>query len=98
MGSAKNIAKSFTIPGLLNESTLTQRNYPVSEIELSRIEDHPNNNVYSMDEAAIAKLASSIKEQGLTDLPLVRKTDDGSFQMISGHRRKAAYAVLAADD
>lgn len=98
MGSAKDIAKGFTIPGLLNENTLTQRNYPVSEIELSRIEDHPNNNVYSMDETAIAKLAQSIKEQGLTDLPLVRKTSDGSFQMISGHRRKAAYALLASED
>ena len=98
MGSAKDIAKDFTITSLLNESTLTQRNYPVAEIELARIEDHPNNNVYSMDESAIFKLATSIKEQGLTDLPLVRKTESGSFQMISGHRRKAAYTLLAQED
>lgn len=98
MGSAKDIAKDFTITSLLNESTLTQRNYPVAEIELARIEDHPNNNVYSMDESAISKLANSIKEQGLTDLPLVRKTESGSFQMISGHRRKAAYTLLAQED
>ena len=51
-----------------------------------------------MDEAGIAQLARSIREEGLTDLPLVRKLDDGGWQMVSGHRRKAAYALLANDD
>ena len=32
------------------------------------------------------------------NLPLVRKVGDGSWQMVSGHRRKAAYALLAKDD
>ena len=32
------------------------------------------------------------------DLPLVRKLANGSWQMISGHRRKTAYAMLANDD
>lgn len=51
-----------------------------------------------MDEAGIAQLAKSIEEEGLTDLPLVRKLDDGGWQMVSGHRRKAAYALLAKED
>ena len=51
-----------------------------------------------MDDAGIAQLARSIKEEGLTDLPLVRKLDDGGWQMVSGHRRKAAYALLAEED
>ena len=29
---------------------------------------------------------------------VVRKLDDGSWQMVSGHRRKAAYAMLAEED
>ena len=28
----------------------------------------------------------------------MRKVGDGSWQMVSGHRRKAAYALLAKDD
>lgn len=62
------------------------------------IADHPANAAYSMDPAGIAELAESIREDGLTDLPLVRKVGDGSWQMVSGHRRKAAYALLAKDD
>ncbi len=51
-----------------------------------------------MDEASISALADSIKRNGLTDLPLVRRLSDGGFQMISGHRRKVAYALLAEGD
>ena len=98
MSSAEDIAKGFTITGLLDATSKTQRRYPVVEIPLGDIADHPENVVYSMDEAGIARLADSIKEQGLTDLPLVRKLEDGTFQMISGHRRKAAYALLSKMD
>ena len=98
MSSAEEIAKGFTITGLLDASAKTQRRYPVVEIPLSDIADHPENIAYSMDEAGIARLAISIREQGLTDLPLVRKLEDGTYQMISGHRRKAAYALLSKTD
>lgn len=98
MSSAENIAKGFTITGLLDANAKTQRRYPVIEIPIEDIADHPGNVAYSMDEAGIARLADSIKEQGLTDLPLVRKLEDGTFQMVSGHRRKAAYALLSKTD
>ena len=51
-----------------------------------------------MDGESIRRLAASIAENGLTDIPLVRKMADGSWQMISGHRRKAAFALLAKTD
>lgn len=98
MSSAKDIAKGFTISGLLDDASRTRKSYPVFEIDLAAIEDHPGNSVYSMDETAIAKLAESIRERGLTDLPLVRKLESGAYQMVSGHRRKAAYTLLAAAD
>lgn len=59
---------------------------------------HPANVAYSMDASAIRQLASSIKRDGLTDLPLVRRLADGGFQMISGHRRLEAFRLLAKDD
>mgnify|MGYP000878884042 CR=1 FL=1 len=98
MSSPKDIAKGFTITGLLDASAKTQRQYPIAEIAVTDIADHPDNTAYSMDAASIRRLADSIKEQGLTDLPLVRKMGDGTYQMVSGHRRKAAYALLSEKD
>lgn len=95
---ARPTASGFTISGLLDKSASTRNDYPVEKIPVDAIADHPANTVYSMDGAGIAQLAKSIKEEGLTDLPLVRKLDDGSWQMVSGHRRKAAYAMLSHED
>lgn len=95
---AKVTASGFSISGLLDTRTQTQSKYPIVEIPVSDISDHPANVAYSMDESGIAHLAKSIREDGLTDLPLVRKLDDGSWQMLSGHRRKAAYTLLAKEE
>jgi len=95
---AKSVASGFTISGLLDRNASTRSDYPVERIPVGEIADHPANAAYSMDDAGIAQLARSIKEEGLTDLPLVRKLDDGGWQMVSGHRRKAAYALLAKED
>lgn len=98
MNSPKDIAKGFTITGLLDASAKTQRQYPIAEIPVTDIKDHPGNTAYSMNAASIRRLADSIKKQGLTDLPLVRKMEDGTYQMVSGHRRKAAYTLLSEQD
>lgn len=98
MSSPRDAARAFTISGLLDEGTATRRRFPIEEIEVSDIAEHPGNAVYSMDEAAISRLAESIRKDGLTDIPLVRKLPDGGFQMISGHRRMAAYRLLSAHD
>ncbi|MEG2934517.1 MAG: ParB N-terminal domain-containing protein [Gordonibacter sp.] len=95
---ANPAASGFSITGLLDTQSKTRERFPVVEIEVAAIADHPNNAIYSMDDIGIEKLAASIKEHGLTDLPLVRKIDDGSWQMLSGHRRKAAYLLLSGGD
>lgn len=98
MPSPNDIAQTFTISGLLDESSSTRSRFPVVELAMRDVADHPGNLAYSMDEAAIGRLAESIRRDGLTDIPLVRKLPDGSFQMISGHRRKAAYEMLSKED
>lgn len=98
MSSPSEVAKSFTLSGLLDDSSKTRERFPIVEIEVGSIEGHPANVAYSMDEKSIATLARSIEKDGLTDIPLVRKLDDGSWQMISGHRRLEAYRMLAAKD
>lgn len=96
--SAAEVAAGFSITGLLDADSKTRERFPIEEIPVDQIADHPDNIAYSMDGESIQSLASSILRDGLTDLPLVRKMGDGSWQMISGHRRKAAYALLAKDD
>lgn len=91
-------AAGFSISGLLDSQSKTRERYPVIEIEVDTIQDHPNNAIYSMDETEIERLAESIKRDGLTDLPLVRKLADGQWQMLSGHRRKAAFTMLSVND
>ena len=98
MSSPSDIASSFSISGLLDESSKTRERFPIVEIEVEAIQGHPANVAYSMDERSIANLARSIKKDGLTDIPLVRKLSDGSWQMLSGHRRLEAFRILAAED
>lgn len=98
MNSPKDIATGFSISGLLDESAKTRERFPVAEIDVDAIAEHPENIAYSMDEASLKTLASSIRKDGLTDLPLVRKLTDGGFQMISGHRRLAAFRLLSVED
>ncbi len=98
MSSTSDVAKAFSISGLLDEKSKTRERFPVLEIDVDDIAAHPANVAYSMDASAIKQLASSIKRDGLTDLPLVRRLDDGGYQMISGHRRLEAFRLLAEDD
>ncbi len=95
MASVSDIAKGFTISGLIDADARTRERFRISEIPIAEIEDHPANVAYSMDEAGIRDLAESIRRDGITDLPLVRCLAHGGYQMVSGHRRKAAYALLA---
>lgn len=93
--SAMDVASGFSISGLLDAGSQTASRFPVREIPLSDIQEHPSNVAYSMDEEGIARLAESIRRDGLTDLPLVRRLRGGGFQMISGHRRMAAFRLLS---
>ncbi len=98
MASVFDIAKGFTISGFIDADARTRERFRVVEIPVAEIADHPANVVYSMDEDGIRDLAASIRKDGITDLPLVRRLADGGYQMISGHRRKAAYRMLSEDD
>ena len=60
MSSPSQVAAGFTITGLLDGASRTRGRYPVSEIAVADIADHPANAAYSMDPAGIAELAESI--------------------------------------
>ena len=70
-----------------------QRSYltDLSTAEISDFPDHPFK--VRMDES-MTELADSVRERGILHPVLVRPMQDGSYQMVAGHRRKMA-AVLA---
>ena len=79
MASVSDIAKGFTISGLLDADARTRERFRVAEIPISEIADHPANVAYSMDVPGIRELAESIRRDGITDLPLVRRLPGGGY-------------------
>ena len=89
-----DVVRGFSLAGVLDEDSKARERWPIVEVDPRELLDHPENAVYSMDDEGIAELADSIWEDGLTDIPLARRLEDGRLQLISGHRRKAAWITL----
>jgi ParB/RepB/Spo0J family partition protein len=64
-----------------------------TEIELDQLEDSPYQLRHEMDSDQLAELTRSIEENGLLNPILVRRAGD-KYQVVSGHRRLAAYRRL----
>lgn len=77
--------------GIAARSQESQRQQ-LQYIPLHMIDSNPKN-LYSMD--GIEDLAANIQMFGLMQPLVVRKTDQGRYVLISGHRRRAALRMLA---
>ena len=62
----------------------------ISDIPLSEIDDFPEHPYRVLDDEDMEGLMESIRERGVITPAMVRKKDDGRYEMISGHRRKRA--------
>lgn len=63
-------------------------------LDLRDVAEHPSND-FPMDQSEIEKLAESIdKSGGVLQFPLVRLLNDGTYQMLAGHRRRMASILL----
>ena len=60
----------------------------IYDVPLSEIDDFPEHPYRVLDDEDME--VESIKERGVITPALVRKKDDGRYEMISGHRRKRA--------
>ena len=65
----------------------------VIEIPLSEISDFPNHPFKVKMDEEMNNMAKSIKDYGVLSPGLVRPKDGGGYEMVSGHRRKAASAL-----
>ena len=62
----------------------------IEEIELSKIDSFKNHPFKVNNDESLKELPKSIKENGLLNPLLVRKKENGRYELISGHRRKLA--------
>lgn len=71
-----------------------QRDYEkaekVEEINISSIKDFPNHPFKVIYDEKMQEMVKSVKEYGVILPVIVRPKEDGTYEMISGHRRKRA--------
>ena len=70
----------------------------VRNISLSEICDFPNHPFKVKMDENMADLVESIKEYGVLVPAIVRPKDDGSYEMVAGHRRKFASGLAGVDE
>ena len=69
----------------------------VIDISIKDIKDFPNHPFKVIDNEEMAQMRDSIKENGVLVPALVRPKEDGTYEMISGHRRKRASELAELD-
>ena len=62
MGRVDDIAKRFSLAGVLDEDRQAKQRFPVEEIEVAAIEDHPAN-VAVFDTIFIARMSKIVFHQ-----------------------------------
>lgn len=70
----------------------------VIPIPLEQIDDFPNHPYKVRDDDKMKELCESIKTYGVSQPVIVRKKEDGRYEMISGHRRKFASQLAGKKD
>lgn len=60
----------------------------ITEIPLELIDPFPNHPFKVIDDEEMFNLAESIKEYGVMTPAIVRRKEDGRYEMVAGHRRK----------
>ena len=69
----------------------------LTEIPLSQIRDFPDHPYQVKDDENMMELVESVKTYGLLQPVLLRPLPDGTFEMVSGHRRKRAFELAGID-
>lgn len=73
-----------------DESRADLQKERLSDIPIKDIHDFPDHPYQVKDDEAMMELVESIKAYGLLHPVVVRTLEDGSYEMVSGHRRKRA--------
>ena len=88
--SAKGLLTSVDELFTTQEERDSANRETVMDIPLSDISDFPNHPFKVKVDDALTEMAESIRDYGVLVPALVRPKEDGSYEMIAGHRRKKA--------
>ena len=82
----------------MNDKERAENKLPkIFDLPLSEIDDFPDHPYRVLDDEDMQNLMESIKDRGVITPAMVRKKDDGRYEMISGHRRKHASERLGLE-
>ena len=70
----------------------------VEYIDIDKIKDFPNHPFKVVKDDKMQELASSVKEYGVILPIMVRPKEDGTYEIVSGHRRKMAAQIAGLKD
>ena len=70
----------------------------IVKLKIGDIDQFKNHPYKVQSDESLIQLQESIKTNGLLNPIIVRKKDNGRYEMISGHRRKAALEILGIDE
>lgn len=70
----------------------------IEKISLDLIDDFNNHPFKVNDDESLKELADSINENGLLEPLVVRKKENGRYEMLSGHRRKKALQLIGISE
>ncbi len=74
-----------------------QNETTISEIAISELNPFPDHPFDVRDDTDMEEMVESIKEYGVLVPAIARPLEDGSFELISGHRRKHACELAGLD-
>ncbi len=66
----------------------------VEELDISLLDPFPEHPFKVLENEELKKLQDSIKDNGILEPIIVRKKDDGRYEIVSGHRRKLASQLV----
>ncbi len=96
--SAENIRLSaFDDLFETDESREDLKRERLMDIPIKEIHDFPNHPYQVKDDENMMELVESVKAYGLLQPVLVRQLGDGTYEMVSGHRRKRAFEIAGIE-
>lgn len=95
--------KRMELPKITLDNLFTTQNERDAEeyvvpIPLNQIDNFPNHPYKVIDNEKMEELSKSIKEFGVSQPVIVRKKENGRYEMISGHRRKRASELAGKEN
>lgn len=69
----------------------------IVQVPINQIRDFPDHPYKVKDDESMNELVESVMQRGLIQPIIIRPTEDGKYEMVSGHRRKRAFEIAGIE-